>query len=135
MKNKQIYRNAVIKKGKVYKFGQSLKKGQKVLIEEVCIGQGKYTYVAYSPDNMTVGMPVAPSQFEYIEKEKYVVFITRVSYCTKQFEVDASNRSEAKNLAEEKAFNTVFGEDNYGYNVENVFTKKQLEEMLAIKED
>lgn len=130
MKEKQkVYRKAVIKKGKSYKFGQSLKKGQEVLIEEVCVGRGKYMYVAYKPDNMTVGMPVSPSEFEYTEKEKYVVMVTRISYCTKQFEVEANNRKEAENIADEKACDTVFGEDSAEYKIDSVFTKKQWKEM------
>lgn len=123
--NKKVYRKAIIKKGKSFKFGQSLKKGEEVLIEEVCVGRGKYMHVAYKPNNLTVGMPVAPSEFEYTEKEKYVVMVTRISYCTKEFEVEASNRKEAEKLGHEAACNTVFGEDDAKYEIGGVYTKKQ----------
>lgn len=128
---KTVYRKAIIKTGKTYKFGQSLKKGQEVLIEEICIGKGRYTFVAYDPANMTVGMPVTKSQFEYTEKEKYIVMVTRISYCTKEFEVEATDRKEAEILANKEACNTVFGEDDAKYEIEGIFTKKQWNEMGA----
>lgn len=127
MKKETVYRKAIIKKGKSYKFGQSLKKGEEVLIEEVCIGRGKYRHIAYKPNNMTLGLAVTPSEFEYTEKEKYVVVVTRISYCTKEFEVEATNRKEAANLADEAACNTVFGEDDAKYEIGGVYTKKQWE--------
>jgi len=128
MKEKNVlYRKAIIKKGKSFKFGQSLKKGEEVLIEEVCIGKGKYRHTAYRPNDMTLGLGVTPSEFEYTEKEKYVVMVTRISYCTKNFEVEANNRKEAGILADEMACNTVFGEDDAKYEIGGVYTKNQWE--------
>lgn len=126
MENKKVYRKAIIKKGKPH-----LKKDQEVLVEEVCIGRGKYMYYAYKPEDMSMAIPIAPSEFEYTEKEKYIVLVTRISTCTKQFEVEAKNRKEAENIASEEAVNVEFSEDDAEYKVDCVFTKKQWEDMRS----
>ena len=49
---------------------------------------------------------------------KYKVSVTRISYASNEFEVEAENEIEAKNNALDKAYNTVFGEDNADYEYE-----------------
>ena len=49
---------------------------------------------------------------------KYKVSVTRISYASKEFEVEAENEMEAKNNALDKAYNTVFGEDGADYEYE-----------------
>jgi hypothetical protein len=49
---------------------------------------------------------------------KYKVSVTRISYASKEFEVEAENEIEAKNNALDKAYNTVFSEDSADYESE-----------------
>lgn len=51
---------------------------------------------------------------------KYRVEITRASYSTKTFEVEAENQEQAQQLALDDAYNTVFDEDYADYSIENV---------------
>jgi len=46
---------------------------------------------------------------------KYEVEVTRTSYSTVTFTVDAANEEEAKDLALAKAYNTGFDEDTAEY--------------------
>lgn len=48
---------------------------------------------------------------------KFSVEITRTSYATKTFEVEAKNKQEAIDAALEEACNTCFEEDDAGYDV------------------
>lgn len=53
---------------------------------------------------------------------KYDVDITRVSYSTKTFEVEAADKDSAAELALEMAENDVFDEEDYAnYNVDVVY--------------
>lgn len=48
---------------------------------------------------------------------KYEVEITRISYATLTFGVEASSEEEAKDLAMDKAYNTCFDEDTAEYEI------------------
>ncbi len=47
----------------------------------------------------------------------YLVDVVRTSYSTRTFKVEADSPEQAKELAEEKAYNTVFTEENADYTV------------------
>lgn len=51
---------------------------------------------------------------------KYSITITRTSYASKTFNVEADNEKEAKEKALNEAYNTSFQEDNADYDVDNV---------------
>ncbi len=123
-------RKAIIKKGKNYKFGQSLKKGEIVLIEEHCIGNGRYRLTAHPLYNIVFGFAVTPSQIEYVEKEKFIVSVTRTSWSSKEITVEASNRAEAERLALDEAGNLEFSEKDAEYKTGSVYSKKQFDELF-----
>ena len=50
----------------------------------------------------------------------YKVEITRTSWSTKTFTVEADNSEEAQQKAMDKANNTVFDEDGADYNTESI---------------
>ena len=50
---------------------------------------------------------------------KYEVEITRISYSTITFGVEADSREEAEELAMEQAYNTGFDEDTADYEVDS----------------
>ena len=50
---------------------------------------------------------------------KYEVEITRISYSTITFGVEANSREEAEELAMEQAYNTGFDEDTADYEVDS----------------
>jgi hypothetical protein len=50
---------------------------------------------------------------------KYEVEVTRISYSTLTFTVDAANEEEAKDLAMDEAYNTGFDEDTADYQIES----------------
>jgi hypothetical protein len=50
---------------------------------------------------------------------KYEVEVTRISYSTVTFTVDAANEEEAKDLAMDEAYNTGFDEDTADYQIES----------------
>ena len=50
---------------------------------------------------------------------KYEVEITRISYATITFGVEADSREEAEELAMEQAYNTSFDEDTADYEVDS----------------
>lgn len=50
---------------------------------------------------------------------KYEVEITRISYSTVTFGVEANSRKEAEELAMDEAYNTGFDEDSAEYEVES----------------
>ena len=49
---------------------------------------------------------------------KYEVEVTRISYASLTFEVDAKNKKEAEEKALDEAYNTSFYEDNAEYEIE-----------------
>ena len=51
---------------------------------------------------------------------KYDVEITRISYSTVTFTVDAADEGEAKDLAMDEAYNTGFDEDTAEYEINGV---------------
>lgn len=53
-------------------------------------------------------------------KKTYIVEITRVSYASATFTVNANTKKQAKQKALEEAYNTVFYEDNYDYDIDNI---------------
>ncbi len=50
---------------------------------------------------------------------KYEVEITRISYATLTFGVEASSEEEAKDLAMDEAYNTGFDEDTAEYEIDS----------------
>lgn len=128
MKTKEvILRKAVMKKNKKSDLGEVFKKGSEVFIQETPLGKGRWRYVASNDKKLVTGVAVTPSEFEFTEPEKFIVMVTRISYCTKAIEVEAINRKQAMNLADEKAGDIVFGEDNAEYKIDGCYTKRDWE--------
>ena len=50
---------------------------------------------------------------------KYEVEVTRISYSTVTFTVDAADEEEAKDLAMDEAYNTGFDEDTADYEIDS----------------
>ena len=123
-------RKAIIKKNKSFKFGQSLKKDEPVLIKESPIGKGGYAYTAFRPDNDTLGFGVTRSEFEYTEKEKFIVSVTRISYSTRNIEIEAFDRECAKSLAMDEAGGLEFSEQSAEYEANSVLSKTQHKELF-----
>ena len=59
---------------------------------------------------------------------KYEVEVTRISYSTVTFTVDAANEEEAKDLAMDEAYNTGFDEDTADYQIESCISVDDDEE-------
>ena len=59
---------------------------------------------------------------------KYDVEITRISYSTITFTVEASSEEEAKDLAMDEAYNTSFDEDTAEYEIDGVYESEEDEE-------
>lgn len=126
MATKNTVRNAVMVKHTPYKFGKRFSKGDKVEIQEISIGRGRYSYVVSNPnDSSILAQNVGRSFFEYDDEETFMVMVTRVSYSTKAIEVKAKDRKTAEELANIEAGNQVFKEDDYEYKIGGVYTKAQ----------
>jgi len=121
------FRTAVLKKNKQYKFGKSLTKGEKVFITEEFAGHGRFIYTAFRKITDTLGFGVTASEFEYIDKQKFIVCVTRTSYSSRNIEVEATTRKEAEELANEKAGDFEFSEQSADYSVVAIHTKKEHE--------
>lgn len=119
------FRTAIIKKNKSYKFGKQLLKGEKVFIKEEFVGKGRYVYTAFRKKDDTLGFGVTRSEFEYTDKEKFVVLVTRASYSSRNIEVEATDREEAKRLATDEAGNFEFSEHDAEYTADSVCTKSE----------
>lgn len=59
---------------------------------------------------------------------KYEVEITRISYATLTFGVEASSEEEAQDLAMDMAYNTGFDEDTADYEVDRCIESKLTDE-------
>lgn len=59
---------------------------------------------------------------------KYEVEITRISYSTVTFTVDAADKEEAKDLAMDEAYNTGFDEDTAEYEIDGVYESEEDDE-------
>ena len=59
---------------------------------------------------------------------KYDVEITRISYSTVTFTVDAASKEEAKDLAMDEAYNTGFDEDTAEYEIDGVYESAEDDE-------
>ena len=60
---------------------------------------------------------------------KYEVEITRISYATTTFRVEAGSEEEAKDLAMDMAYNTGFDEDTAEYEIDGCYeTTEEVEE-------
>lgn len=121
----QILRKAVMKKNKTSNLKEKFIKGSEVFIQETCIGQGKFRYVASNDEKLITGVAVTPSEFEYVDDESFVVMVTRISYSTRPIEVKAKDRKKAEELANIEAGNQVFREDDAEYKIDGVYTKAQ----------
>lgn len=126
MATKNTVRKAVMVKHTPYKFGKRFSKGDKVEVQEVPLGKGRYSYVVSNPvDSSILAQNVGRSFFEYDEEETFVVMVTRISSSTKAIEVKAKDRKTAEELANAEAVNQVFVEDDYEYKTGGVYTKAQ----------
>lgn len=56
---------------------------------------------------------------------KYDVEITRISYSTITFTVEASSEEEAKDLAMDEAYNTSFDEDTAEYEIDGCYESEE----------
>lgn len=118
-------RKAVLKKNKQYKFGKTLKAGESVFIKEEYAGHQRYVYTAFRKENDTVGFGLTRSEFDYTEKEKFVVSVTRISYSTRNIEVEADDRKQAKELAIDEAGGFDFSEQSADYDANSVLTEAE----------
>ena len=59
---------------------------------------------------------------------KYDVEVTRISYSTVTFTVDAASEEEAKELAMDEAYNTSFDEDTAEYEIDGVYESEEDDE-------
>ena len=50
---------------------------------------------------------------------KYEVEVTRISYATESFLIEADNEEQAQELAMDEAYNTSFDEDSADYQIES----------------
>jgi hypothetical protein len=121
----QVLRKAVMKKNKKSDIGEKFTKGSEVFIQETCIGQGKFRYVASNDKKLVTGVAVTKSEFEFTDDETFVVMVTRISYSTRPIEVKAKDRKKAEELANIEAGNQVFKEDDAEYKIDGVYTKAQ----------
>ena len=55
---------------------------------------------------------------------KYTVEITRISYSTEKFKVEAKNKQEAINEAMDEAYDRCFAEDSADYKVDSCIRLK-----------
>lgn len=53
-------------------------------------------------------------------KKTYIVEITRVSYASATFTVNANTKKQAKEKALQEAYDTVFYEDNCDYDIDSI---------------
>ena len=84
MATKNTVRKAVMVKHTPYKFGKRFSKGDKVEVQEVPLGKGRYSYVVSNPvDSSILAQNVGRSFFEYDEEETFVVMVTRISSSTR----------------------------------------------------
>ena len=59
---------------------------------------------------------------------KYEVEVTRISYSTVTFTVDAADEGEAKDLAMDEAYNTGFDDDTAEYEIDGVYESAEDDE-------
>lgn len=117
-------RKAIIKKSKNFKFGQSLKKGEEVVISEIPIGNGNVKYMAFRNENDTLGMGVTASEFEYTEEAEFDVAVCRTAYAHRTITVRAKTRKEAETIALDEAGGLDFSENDADYTVNSVMERK-----------
>lgn len=116
-------RKAKVTRNKYFKFGQSLKAGEEVLIQEEHVLHSRYKYTAFRPENETLGFGLTANDFEYTDSQKFIVAVSRTSYSVKNIEVIATSRKEAEQLAIEEAGNQVFSEQDSDYGITACFTE------------
>ena len=56
---------------------------------------------------------------------KYEVEVTRISYATESFLIEADNEEQAQELALNEAYNTSFDEDTAEYEINGVHESKE----------
>ncbi len=59
---------------------------------------------------------------------KYEVEVTRISYATESFLIEADNEEQAKDLALDEAYNTSFDEDSAEYEIDGVHESEEDDE-------
>lgn len=119
-------RKAIITKNKAFKFGQSLKKGEEVLIKERPIGNARFTYTAIRESAPDVEYGVTASEFEYNEEVEFTVSITRVAYANRNITVKAKTRKEAEEMAIDEAGEHEFNEHTSEYTSGGAYLKGEL---------
>ena len=122
---KPTMRTATLKKRKQYRFGKFLAEGEKVFIREEFAGKGRYVYTAFRKENDTLGFGVTRSEFEYTDKQTFIVHVSRISYASRNIEVEATDRKEAEQLATEQAGDFEFSEHDADYKADSILTKEE----------
>lgn len=59
---------------------------------------------------------------------KYEVEITRISYATETFLIEADNEEQAQELAMDEAYNTSFDEDSAEYEIDSCYESEEDDE-------
>lgn len=59
---------------------------------------------------------------------KYEVEVTRISYATERFLIEADNEEQAQELAMHEAYNTSFDEDTAEYEIDGVYESEEDDE-------
>lgn len=104
---------------------KSLPKGTEVLIKEEGYLKGRMDYsltIADSAD--TTEYKVTRSQFEFSEKAKFSVNVTRISYACRTIEVEAIDEKDAERLALEAAGDFDFSEHDAEYKTDGAMLKQ-----------
>ena len=118
-----------MKKNKNFKFGQSLKKGEHILVKETFC-KNRSVFTAHRPGDETLEFGVTSSEFEFTEKEKFIVTVMRTSYAFHNIEVEANTRKEAENLAIDEAGSLLFSENDADYSATTTLSKSEQENLF-----
>ena len=100
---------------------KKFKKGTEVLIKDEAFWKGVRQYSMKLADGSdATEYKITPSQFEFSEKAKFIVLVTRTSYASRNIEVEAMDAKEAERLALSEAGNHEFSEHDADYGVDCV---------------
>lgn len=114
-------KKAVMKKDRRYKFGQSLAKGQTVYIKSEKTSGG-VVYTAFKSPDEVMGLGVNKKDFAFTKT--YEVLVSRISYASRNIEVEAADAKEAKRMALDKAGDFEFSEHDADYVSDGVIEKE-----------
>jgi hypothetical protein len=98
-----------------------LKKGTEVLVTDEGYWKGRKQYSLKLADGSNPNtFKVTDSQFEFSDKMKFMVLVSRISYASQNIEVEALNDNEAKKLALIEAGGLEFREHDADYEVDAI---------------